>query len=1075
MGSLSVYSASAGSGKTYTIAYEYISMMLTGGNSYRNILAVTFTNKACDEMKSRIVKNLFQIARVDSMPQGKKRDDVELIIEKIIGRTGLLSGEIIRRSAMFFKSIIHDYSFFSVFTIDSFFQKIVRNLTYELELQQNYELELHTDLVISQLVDDLMLLAEDDAELNDDIAALIDSNIANDRKWSPKSLMTNFIKQAIDFEFDVKCDIDAYEKEKDNVIQVSSEKIKGYFNEIEELAVRNNIGESDFYGGATRGNHHNFKKIQDLLQKSSRYNDTLFENYRVGTFNDNWFVKKSPYADTLSGSFAAIVEKLNDEYRRFCTAWVIKKNLDLLRLQYKATDVLNENLNKESLFLLSKVPSILSSIIVGSSDSLGGISVMPFVFEKVGVRYSNYMIDEFQDTSNVQWNIFKTMLHDALAQGADSIIVGDKKQSIYSWRGGDWKILAGLAYDNILKPYVDGKSLPENHRTARNIVLFNNDFFSREYPSLIRETERLHTTVNRESIKNFDLFGEATLYDDVEQKITKEEDSEVKVRLYEGALPESDDDVKNRLFADMLAEIEDLQENYNVSPNQIKILVRNGKDARFIAESFLAIPRIKPNVCYDVVSNDSLFIASNPAVRLIIAYMRYMLNPNDELSQIEAAYMYHHIKDKLADDSSFDKELLKNELSEAIGSEPFGWQSFEIVETLINRLGLNKEENVPFLIAFRNVVHDFSDKSTDLQAFLDYWDERGCGETLKIPENQNAMEIITVHKSKGLESDYIFIPFCNWKLDEGSHGGVEYIFYEEEVDGQNVFIPIENTSNLLDTDMCNIYKDIKYRKNIESFNLLYVAFTRAKHGLYVSAYEKSTKKEKEITKVSLLLKNYFTTEINSSKIEWNVTETEVDGFKINTYSFGSKPATKPKNYEGGFISMYPVCEKPAARIVSHLRDDIDGSMSARLKGTRYHSVFEHIVTIDDVEPVVKSLFDNGEIDKHECENLATEICAKLNDVRLKHLFDGSGKVYNEFNIIDPNATDDKKLKRPDRVVVFDDEIVVLDYKFGMKKDEKYSEQVRDYARLISGIKAFAGMKVSSYVWYYFLNELEIVV
>ena len=206
MSRLSVYSASAGSGKTYTIAYEYISMMLTSGNSYRNILAVTFTNKACDEMKSRIVKNLFQISRVETMPPGEKRDGVELIIKKIADRTGLQRYEIIRRSAMFFKLIIHDYSFFSVFTIDSFFQKIVRNLTYELELQQNYELELHTDLVISQLVDDLMLRAEEDSELNTNIAALIDTNIANDKKWSPKSLIANFIKQAIDFEFDVKCD-----------------------------------------------------------------------------------------------------------------------------------------------------------------------------------------------------------------------------------------------------------------------------------------------------------------------------------------------------------------------------------------------------------------------------------------------------------------------------------------------------------------------------------------------------------------------------------------------------------------------------------------------------------------------------------------------------------------------------------------------------------------------------------------------------------------------------------------------------------------------------------------------------
>ena len=1097
MNNLSVYSASAGSGKTYTIAYEYISMMLNAVSdaTFRNILAVTFTNKACDEMKSRIVLNLFQISNIDKAT-GDLKKKTEGIIGSIKRRTGLDEETIIKRSRSFFTQIIHDYSFFSVFTIDSFFQKIVRNLTYELDMQQNYELELNTSLVISQLVDDIMLMAENDAELNRCISLMIEDNIDADKKWSPKEAINNFISQAIASDFKgIDCDIDAYEAKIDAIINDCCARFRKNIDRIGDLIRKNGLTEDDFY---KRANYSNYCKLSNLDSKSVSGTAIIFENFSADKFKeDRWFTKNSPNSG-LTASFNAVISDIRADYENygmtFGSAYVVKKNINLMRLLAKATEILHENLDRESVFLLSDVPSLLSEIIKRSSDDGGNVSVMPFVFESIGTKYNNFMIDEFQDTGTQQWNIFQTMLHDALSQGYGSIVVGDIKQSIYSWRGGDWRILSRLATrdkDEILSNYCEMKNLDRNHRSARNIVEFNNDFFRYEYK-------------NNES-----LFGDGsvdtqfkTLYDDVWQGVTNDDDSEIKVRLYNGPYKVSDEIVMKCVFKDMVTEIENLQLEHHVQPSKITILVRKKSEASFVANSFLGLDKSerKEGVRYDVVSDEALYVASNRAVKIILAYMRYILNSNDNISLVEASYLYFLEKNNLESSSEFNRK----EMVDAFVTDlhPEGnlaeKQSFEIVEIMINRLKLNegerKERNVPFLIAFRNVVHNFSEKSTDLQAFIDYWDERGFEETLKIPESQNAMRIITIHKSKGLEADYIFIPFCNWEFVGGGLG-TEYLFVEDPFGNEDaaknskMLIPVESSKLLEKTIMAAEYNANSYRKAIESYNLLYVAFTRAKYGLYVSVYEKGAPMSSE-TRVSYLLANYFSDECLETDIVDPQTNAPIrkrgEGWYSEPVETGDNLIKERLFVKGGlsegdeeetvsgndFIREYPVSEKPQMGIVHHLRENIEGDRSARVRGTKYHAIFERIVTVDDVEPAVAAMFNSGEIDKETYESLVAEFGAALSSEPIGRWFDGSCKVYNEFNIIAPKSYDAKLKRRPDRVMVFDDEVVILDYKFGAEKhNDDYADQVINYARLISQMKQFRGMKVSAYIWYYFKKEL----
>ena len=1144
MENLSVYSASAGSGKTFTIAYEYISMMLKAETNaaFRNILAVTFTNKACDEMKSRIVLNLFQISNFRKAT-GALKEKTKGIIDKIKERTGLDEETIIRRSQGFFTQIIHDYSFFSVYTIDSFFQKIVRNLTYELDMQQNYELELNTSLVISQLVDDIMLMAETDAELNKCISSMIEENIESDKKWIPKEAIKSFILQAVAADFKgLDFDIDAYEAKIDGIINDFCDEFKKNIDGITAKINENGLKDDDF-SHISGGIYNNYKNFANFDCRKPLCLDMLLEKFSAVKFlQDNWFKKDSENTGLVSvfKPFADEISKLDSDYdskyKKFCTAYMVKKNLNLIRLYAKATEILHENLGRDSVFLLSDVPSLLSKIIRSNEDGSGDVSVMPFIFESIGTKYDNFMIDEFQDTGIKQWDIFQTMLHDALSQGHDSIVVGDIKQSIYSWRGGDWRILSRLANKDkteLLADYCGLKNLTENHRTARNIVEFNNDFFYQEYT------------------KNESLFGDEkidpqfkSLYDDVWQGVTEDKDSEIKVSLYSSVDESSEETLSDRIFKDMVAEIENLQLNHNVPPSKIMILVRKKSEASFVANSFLAIAESdrKPGVRYDVVSDEALYISSNRAVKIILAYMRFILsnsrnNKKDEnqynILLVEAAYLYflEKEKDKLDVCTKFDKKEMVESLQKALAPNDVllegqdlkdvkflsDRQSFEIVEYIISKLELNaNEKNVPFLIAFRNLVHNFSEKSTDLQSFIDYWDERGSEETLKIPESQNAMKIITIHKSKGLEADYIFIPFCTWEFAGSGGVGVDYLFVDEPIEGklsengEKIKIPVASKKALEKTSMAGEYKASVYSKAIESYNLLYVAFTRAKYGLYVSAIEKAENtddnkaeekkvpKETKLTQVSQLLVDYFSKEsldvvvhkpkkkdasrkeIDPTEDEplrkrgegWVMTNHDDSAVKVRIFTKGGLPVSEEKKATSNtdFITEYPVCEKPEIGIAHHLNEKVEGDWSARIRGTKYHAIFERIVTADDVEPAVAFLFNNGEIDRETYEELVAEFSSALSGEPIRKWFDGSCKVYNEFNIIAPK--DDKLERRPDRVMVFDDEVVILDYKFGSEKNNNdYARQVFRYKELVSQMKQFVGKKVTPYIWYYFNKKL----
>ncbi len=1066
---LSVYSASAGSGKTFTIAYEYISMMLLASENqnktYRNILAVTFTNKACDEMKSRIILNLFLISNRDKF-QGKQKESIQDIINRIKERTGLGENEIIRRSRCFFSLILHDYSFFSIFTIDSFFQKIVRNLTFELGMQQNYELELDTNLVISELVDDLMLESENDENLRHCVDALIEKNIDSDRKWSPKEKIRNFVLQAILSEYKIgNTFTDEYIHNLDEKISSFCNGVKRCMDNIGAEIKRNGLESEDFTQGYA--NLYYYKMFVTDAPESVKYKELLLGKYKNDKFKENkWFSSKSKHLDKAD-AFNAIVGELKAlDFEDFCTAYVIRKNIELVGLLDRAIEILHSNLERDSIFLLSDVPSMLSQIIKGAEGDDGAISVMPFVFEKVGTTYNNFLIDEFQDTSQKQWSIFYTMLSEALSQNNRSIIVGDIKQSIYSWRGGDWKILSDLTNKKILSDFIKPENLDKNYRTARNIVEFNNDFFESVFPS-----------ENKNPEKNVNVFGRpnSSLYKDVEQKVKHDESSEVNVRFYSSDILDTDG-IRENIFKDLVSKVESLQLEHNVQPSQIMILTRKKREASYIANSFYAIPPEcrKPGVRYDVVSNEALYIISNRAVRLIVAYMRYLLNNTDELSLIEAAYLYYQEKNHLSIVNQFDKATLLDNLKNAIGAEMAvlsDKQAFEIVDIVINRLGLNKSEcNVPFLVAFRNVVHDFSVKSTDLQAFMEYWDERGSEETLKIPESQNAIKIITIHASKGLEADYIFIPFCSWKFVDKIPGAVEYMFVNNPYSDDGSKIPVENKAELQNTMFKNEYADDIFKKRIEAFNLLYVAFTRAKYGLYIYAKEE-VKAFEEPTSVSQLLADYF----NSVSNVWEPEVTERNNYTVKEFTRGeldlaNENASRTDGNDN-FITEYPVNEATEFNIKHHLNEDTEGEISARERGERYHSIFENIIVAEDVEMAVNSIRAKGEVDMEAAEAMKQEIKAKIASPVVSRWFAGNAEVFNEFNIIVPSL-DGGSFKRPDRVMIFDDEIVIVDYKFGEEKNEKrYSEQVRRYASLISEIDGFGSKKVSMYIWYYMRNEV----
>lgn len=816
---LTVYKASAGSGKTFTLATEYIRLVVLNPSCFRSILAVTFTNKATEEMKKRILSQLYGIWK--GLPDS-------MVYQKIIcKRTGLSEEVVCQRAGMALHNLIYNYSDFRVMTIDTFFQGILRNLARELDLTANLRIGLNDteveELAVDQMIDDLKAT---DIILQWLMSYILD-NISDDRSWNVIGQIKQFGRtifndkyKAVSTEIQQKMAepgfFERYTTQLKEVRRQALERMKEIAETFFDTLDAEQLTVEDFAYGRT-GVCNFFLKLRE-----GHFDESIVGKRVTDAFGDpsKWYKKTHPYRETIHNLVDSTLSDIlhyaiEERPRQWClyqSADLTLRHLNQLRLlgsiEQKVRQ-LNEEANR---FLLSDTQHLLHTLI-DDSDS-------PFIFEKIGTQLEQVMIDEFQDTSTVQWQNFKILLAEAMShQQSGNLIVGDVKQSIYRWRSGDWRLLNDIEAQ-FPHPHeqLDIQTLDTNYRSDRRIIAFNNAFF--------------HQAAELEYL-SLDKFPEAEqlrkAYADVEQQIPTDRPDEGFVSI--SLLPQ--EDYLEQTLQQLTEGVKTLCQQ-GIQPSQIAILLRTNAYIPLIAQRFTEVfPKV------NIVSDEAFRLDASSAVCLLIQAMRLLTRPNDRLTRVCVATLYQRqvLGNDIPDEqlllctNSFD-DLLPDDYIQSF-MELRTMPLYELTERLFVIFGLERlESQSAYICAFFDRLTDYlSEHPAPIAAFLREWDETLCCKTIQ-SDVVSGIRLISIHKSKGLEFDHVFIPFCDWQLEK--QGNILWCQPHESPFGDLPLAPIDYSAKQL---LGTIYEPAYYHEHlqavVDNLNLLYVAFTRASRSLHV--------------------------------------------------------------------------------------------------------------------------------------------------------------------------------------------------------------------------------------------------
>ena len=1089
MSKLTVYSASAGSGKTFTLAVEYIKLLFKSGHEYRYILAVTFTNKATAEMKARILEELNNLATGEKTPA----------TDRIIQELGSTPEKIKREAGMIRDRLLHDYSRFSVGTIDNFFQRILISFARETGLQFGFNLELDNRRILEQAVDDLMENLDKKPKLIDWLTRFAESRIEEGRNWNFRDSLLdlgneifaedyqgtgNEFKQGGTDSFLQKLSV--YQTSLYKIIHSFENTLEKYGNQGLDLINKNSLEIEDFkYGSSSVPRYFWYLNERNRQKLTPRKRD-------AGAVDnpDEWFKptseKKNEIIAAVDGGLNEIlkrtIEFYNENFREYFTAVRINENLFsygiLADIEQQVRDITHDN----NLFLLSDVPVFLNKIINGNEA--------PYIYEKTGNYFKYFMIDEFQDTSKVQWENFKPLIINSLSEGFKNLVVGDVKQSIYRWRNSDWNILASLAAGDHNIFEVDRKPLRENWRSKRNIIDFNNRLFEAAKKLL---DDHFISDLEENGEKNLDMKGLGIsttisgVFSDHIQVLSGNGDKEggyIEISF----IDPGGENWESKVLEKLPAMVGDLLDK-GLKPGEIAILVRKKAQAVMVMESLLGYMNNDPEQrwTYNLISDDSLFIRNSEAVMFLLGMLRYIVNHDDE---INSTWLLYCLKKK--DKQTGEEVQEMNEVFEAddrdtmlVSVLPVEFNEklqklknlplFELTENLIRIFKLNTMENeIPFIQAFQDLVIEYSkNEISGIMQFLEWWKQTGSEKSIQLSEKLDAVRVLTLHKAKGLQFRSVIIPFCNWKIDHEKH---PVIWCNPQTAPFNKLerVPVKYVKGLALTEFYKDYFREKFYVFIDNLNLLYVAFTRAKESLFVMCPVPA--KDGGLTDAGQLVSSALHLDIEAVNRETEKQGIDFSGFwdvEKKLFRLGNNEITKDVSGEIGLGEMavrtYPSHEY-SGKLWLNLQSDgyfEPAGMGERSKvsyGKIMHEIFENITTVKDVKSSVKKLFHAGKISAGEIPVIQEQVCHKLEDFRVKDWFSDKWKVKTEADII----LRDGKIRRPDRVIYNDEKTVVIDYKFGKVQETKHLSQIRQYMGYLSEM---GYRHTEGYLWYVELDEV----
>ena len=1065
---LTVYKASAGSGKTFTLATEYIRLLVENPQCYRNILAVTFTNKATEEMKMRILSQLYGIWK--QLPESNN------YLKNIQEKTGLAPNVISERAGLALNNLTHNYNYFRVETIDKFFQSVLRNMARELDLTTNLRIGLNDyqveELAVDQLIEDLTTT---DVMLQW-ILKYIMENISDDKSWNViaqiKKFGQNIFKdyyKEVSITLEQKMGETGFFENYTTCLRDLRKAAEEYMKEIGESFFDTLEGEGlsvDDLSSKQRGIASFFNKLRKGIFDPSIITTTVanhLENI------EKWCPKTNPRRDvvlqvvesSLIQILKCAVEAQEKQWKIFQSSNLTLRHLNQLRLLSSIEKKVRELNETENRFLLSDTQQLLHSLIDGSDS--------PFIFEKIGTQLQHVMIDEFQDTSTIQWQNFKVLLAETMShEDGSNLIVGDVKQSIYRWRSGDWRLLNGIEnqFNSML---MEIKSLSTNYRSTRNVIDFNNTFFRHASKVEYQSLEELECD-EREQLEK--------AYADVEQKVPDDKKNEGRVTIE--LLP-------NNEYQESVLEhtVEYVREliDAGVSQKDIAILVRYNNHIPLIAQYFLEnLPEVS------IVSDEAFRLEASSAVCLMIQALHLLLHPDDQLTKaaIVKTWLCTVQGKELTDDQFM---IAGNNLDEYLPEAYIGHFDelltlplYELAEKIYSIFQLHLLEGQgAYLCAFYDHLANYvNENTTDIQSFLTEWEENLSKKTIQSDET-NGIRLISIHKSKGLEFDHVIIPYCDWTLEKYSDN-IIWCKPDEAPFNDLPIAPIDYSPKMMGSIYEKEYLHEHLQNTVDNLNLLYVAFTRAAKSLYVVGKRGVKNSRSALIELCLPL------------VAESMPEAQLDGMEDNesaiVFEFGTYETSQPElpSQNNEKESSNPFLQKSEAISVSirtydskvnfrqsnRSRDfiegeDIDQQRRYIQAGSILHEIFSTIQTEKDIPEALQRLQFEGILYDEEmtAERITSMLRKRLSDPRVASWFSPRWTLFNECTIL---SVEDGEVRehRPDRVMTDGNEWIVVDFKFG-HPDPEYHTQVRRYMDLLSSM---GHQNIKGYLWYVYSNKIE---
>ena len=1029
--SFTIYNASAGSGKTFTLVKEYLKILFKSNNPehFKRILAITFTNKAVAEMKDRIIETLKQFS--DKAILDKPNSMFSAICEEL----QIESFTLHTKSEKLLNTILHNYAAFDISTIDGFTHRLIRTFAYDLKLPLNFEVELDQEALLNEAVDSLISKAGTDEALTKILVDFAIEKADDDKSWDV-SYDFNKIAKLLVNENDIPFIDTLRGKTLDNFKELKTQ-LKKDITLLEASIIENSktvltlIEEAGLQYTDFSGSY--------LPKHFDNLSNTKFDiNFEAGWQLD--IENKTLYPKRVSNEIASVIEQIQPQiasaynetkkavfHYKFLKAFY--KNvtpLSVLNVINNELKTLKEDQNK---MLISEFNSIISNEIKNQPT--------PFIYERLGEKFKHYFIDEFQDTSVLQWENLIPLLDNSLAtEMGSTMLVGDAKQAIYRWRGGKAEQFIGLFNDeNPFQIKKQVENLPTNYRSFKEIIEFNNAFF-KFLSSLVftnKEYQNLYKNAHQNSFLEETGYVELSFLD-----IDREDDRDV-------------------MFSEsVLKTIQKCVENgYRLE--DVCVLVRKKKEGVAIA-NYLSQHHIP------IISSETLLLSNSPEVVFVNNLMALLIQPKNNEIKV-AALNYLTSLFNIENKHDFFCNHLNLSISELFKSFEFfhvyidgnnllQLPLFDLAETIVRSFNLVKTSNA-YVQFYLDAVLDFSQKKgSDIPGFLDYFDKKKDSLSIVSPKGQNAVQIMTIHKSKGLEFPVVIFPYADLDIYRELEPKEWFPINKETYNGfSHTLLNFNKDFENFGESGLEIFNNHKSEQELDNINLLYVTLTRAVEQLYIiSTNETPSKGEITSKKYSGLFINYL-----QHIGDWNDSQTNYS-FGLSEKTSQSKIPSRENTIQQEFISTSKETHNINVITKSGLLWDTT-QKEAIEKGNLLHNIMSKIKTKDDIDFVMNDFINDSTINIDQAEPLKKMVIELVNHPELETFYNTNDTVYNERDII----TKEGLILRPDRVVVnIKNEAVIIDYKTGAE-DKKHAQQLQLYQDILQDMKITVKKKILVYM------------